>query len=122
MDITCTTRVSPSRLFVPGGLYFSLRSSAQKKERGPTATTKDDVQRRADAEAGSRVPAGRVHLAGAQIRARDFLEAHRDADQNLVPEQARQGQKDRKGAARPAVPVLSFVILLSTLRARFQNF
>jgi len=100
-------------------------SGAQEEERGSTAEAEDDLQRRTDPETGGRIPAGGVHLEGTQIRARGFLETHRDADQDLVPEQACQRQKNREGAAGSAVPVLVRSILLRLFRgsilARFKR-
>ena len=94
---------SPRRLtFQFASSNFSGPAAPQGR---PSAAAEDDVHVGPDAAAGAGVPAQRVHLAAAPLRARRVARPDRDADQDLVPEQARQGQEDREGAHGPSEQV-----------------
>lgn len=87
---------------VVNGVTYA-RSPAATAQGWPAAAPAHHVHERADPPAGAGVPAQRVHQPAAPLRAGRGPGADGDADQDLVPEQARQGQAHREGAARPAV-------------------
>lgn len=66
--------------------YFC--SGQTSEERGEASEAEDDIQQRADVAAGAGVSTERVHLAEQTVRAGRDAGADRDADQDMVPEQA----------------------------------
>ncbi len=89
--------------------FFSRSPSPQGR---PSAPPAHHLHLRSDPEAGAGVPAERVHLAAEAFRARRVARPDGDADQDLVPEPAREGQEDREGADRPPVQVRKELILV----------
>lgn len=87
-------------------IYHRIICSGTSEEKGrPSAPPADHFQQRANPAPRSGISPQRVHIQRAPLRAGRGAQAVRDADQDLVPEPARQGQTHRKGPDRPAVPV-----------------
>ena len=98
-------------------------SGEEAAEGRAAAAAEDDLHQRPDPAAGAGVPEERVHqpaeevghrwpdlrqdlkitTALCQVRAGGESGPDRDADQDLVPKPAGQGQEDREGADGPAI-------------------
>ena len=73
-------------------------SGETSSEGRPGSETANHLQPGADSPAGGRVQRHWVHQQAPPLRAGREAPAVRDSDQDLVPEQASQGQEDREGA------------------------
>ena len=76
-------------------MSFSGETSSEGR---PGSETANHLQPGADSPAGGRVQRHRVHQPPQALRAGREAAAVRDSDQDLVPEQASQGQEDREGS------------------------